>query len=129
MKKCCQLGEFKSKRMKKIAIITGCLPLAMGMMSCHNLIDGTAGSVISESRQEPAFHSINMEGNIDVFISYDTVSTIRVEAGENLIDYIETSVIGDELFIYEAPNNVVNSKPIRIYVTMDSLENVYMEGS
>ncbi len=112
--------------MKKLALIA-----AVGLLvtSCHDLIDGTAGAVISETRQEPAFHSINMEGNIDVFVSYDTISTIRVEAGENLIDYIETAVIGNELLVYEAPNNIVNAKPIRVYVTMDSLFNVNLEGS
>lgn len=129
MKKCCQLSENKTKQMKRITLIMGMLPITFGMISCNDLIDGTAGAVISETRQEPTFHSINMEGNIDVFVSYDTVSSIRVEAGENLIDYIETSVIGDELLVYEAPNNIVNTKPIRVYVTMDSLENVYMEGS
>lgn len=112
--------------MKKIKVLA---LVGLSLTSCHDLIDGTAGAVISEDRTEPLFHSINMEGNVDVFIYYDTVSSVRVEAGENLIDYIETSVIGDELYIYEAPNNVVNAKPIRVYLTMDSLENVHMEGS
>lgn len=112
--------------MKKITLL---LLLGVTISSCHDLVDGTAGAVVSETRQEPVFHSINMEGNVDVFISYDTASTIRVEAGENLIDYIETSVVGNELLVYEAPNNVVNAKPIRVYITMDSLVNVTMEGS
>lgn len=112
--------------MKKLIVLalTG-----IALSSCHELIDGTAGAVVSETRQEPAFRSINMEGNIDVFVSHDTVNSIRVEAGEHLIDYIETTVQGGELLVYEAPNNVVNAKPIRVYVTMDSIENVNMEGS
>ncbi|CAG5076887.1 head GIN domain-containing protein [Parvicella tangerina] len=112
--------------MKKIALVA---LVGMTLTSCHDLIDGTAGAVTTEMRTEPAFHSINMEGNVDVFVSYDTINSIKIEAGENLIDYIETSVIGDELFVYEAPNNIVNTKPIRVYVTMDSLESVHMEGS
>lgn len=117
--------------MKKIALIAGLgmVPMAIGMTSCHDLVDGTAGQVTSETRQEPVFNSINMEGNIDVFISYDTMRTIRVEAGENLIDYIETSVVGNELLVYEAPNNIVNTKPIRVYITMDSISGVTIEGS
>ena len=112
--------------MKRTALLA---IMGLALTSCYDLVDGTSGAVISETRQEPAFHSINMEGNIDVFVSYDTVTSIRVEAGENLIDYIETSVVGGELLVYEAPNNVVNTKPIRVYVTMDSLENVNIEGS
>lgn len=112
--------------MKKILLLT---LFGTVLTSCHDLVDGTSGAVVSEYRQEPDFNSINMEGNIDVFVSYDTISTIRVEAGENLIDYIETSVLGNELLVYEAPNNIVNTKPIRVYITVDSLNDVTIEGS
>lgn len=103
--------------------------LVISLTSCHDLVDGTSGAVISENRQEPNFYSINMEHNIDVFVQYDTISSIRVEAGENLIDYIETSVVNNVLYIYEAPNNIVNAKPIRVYLTMDSLVDIDIEGS
>lgn len=112
--------------MKKLVVI---LALGTALISCRSMIDGTAGAVTSVDRNEGPFKSLQLEDNIDVFVTQDTAFTIRVQAGENLINYIETSVVGDKLVIYEAPNNVVNTKPIKVFLTMDSVHNISMEGS
>jgi hypothetical protein len=52
-----------------------------------------------------------------------------VEAGENLIDYIETNVVDGEMIIHEANNNLANTKPIKVYINADSIENIVLEGS
>lgn len=112
--------------MKNLLFIVG---ISIALTSCHDIVDGSSGAMTSQYRQEPLFRAIQMDGNIDVFVTQDTSFTIKVEAGENLINYIETSVVGDMLVIYEAPNNIVNTKPIKVYLTMDSLYDVSMEGS
>jgi hypothetical protein len=113
--------------MKKIIIAT--LAIAVLGTSCRKMIEGTSGQMTTEYRQAPAFNKIHLQGNIDVFLSQDTSFSIRVEAGENLIDYIETNVVDGEMIIHEANNNLANTKPIKVYINTDSIENIVLEGS
>ena len=113
--------------MKKV-IITA-LSFAVLGTSCRKMIEGTSGSMTTEYRQAPSFNKIHIQGNIDVFLSQDTSFSIRVEAGEHLVNFIETNVVNGEMIIHESNNNLANTKPIKVYVYGDSLENIEIEGS
>lgn len=113
--------------MKRVIIAT--LALGVFATSCRKMIEGTSGSMTTEYRQAPDFNKVYLKGNIDVFLSQDTTFSVRVEAGENLIDYIETNVVNGEMIIHEANNNLANTKPIKVYINADSLDNIVLEGS
>lgn len=104
-----------------------------GLESCfspvHFSIRGN-GDVISEQRDLPIFDEVNSEDDINVFIVQDSVSEIIVEAEENLMAYIVTSVSGDELTIrFKRGSNINNTEPVNVYIRTNDLNSVKLSGS
>lgn len=104
--------------------------------SCHkeNRWDcvKSTGTIIKQTRTIPEIHTIDIDNKLNVFITQDTVNSLVVEAGKNIIDNIETSVIGDRLLIKN--NNKCNfmrsyKAPITIYVSIKNLTTInYLGG-
>ncbi len=57
------------------------------------------GSTISETRTLPAFENIEMNNNVDVELTPDTVTFAVLTCGKNLADGIETEVSNNTLII------------------------------
>ena len=59
-----------------------------------------AGDTVSMTVALADFNEIELHDRVDLVLTYDTLETaIRIEAGENLIPSIETSVTGNRLII------------------------------
>src|SRR5512133_1312690 len=96
--------------------------------NCFN----SSGPVIRQERILPAFDSIEMLDNVNVILTYDTSSSVVVEAGKNIIDGITTEVVNRNLVI--GNSNICNwtrsyDKPINVYVSMNYLWKVYYNSA
>jgi hypothetical protein len=101
------------------------------LISCkkENLCDclkGT-GEIVKEKRTIADFNSLEVHKNIYVTITQDSVNSIEVEAGENLLSLIETEVREGQLYITN--NNTCNwvrsyEKEIHVYVHVKNLANI-----
>jgi len=101
------------------------------LTSCNRLhkIEGN-GNVITESRGVSHFTEIRSEGSFEVYISYDTIPSVKVEAEENLLHYIETDVSGSVLIIKTREHrNIDNNFPIKIFVKTPNIEGIELSGS
>ena len=90
------------------------------------------GDIVTEVRQVPLFDRIFTEQDVDVFITEDAVSEVKVEAGENIIPLIETVVENGQLIIRNKNRcNWTRSykKPIRVYVKTPGLTYIHSVGS
>jgi hypothetical protein len=97
--------------------------------SCRR-VSFTAGDLTSEDRiVDTNFTKIDVSGSIDVIITQDPAYQVRVEAGNRMMDFIETDVTGGELRIWERSNSIINDKPMRVYVSIGSVERLTLEGS
>src|ERR1043166_7615487 len=67
------------------------------------------GIIKTETRTSGEFTSVNVSGAIDLYIKQDAVNSIKVEADENLLQYVEVHNDGGTLQIHEAEG--VNLKP------------------
>lgn len=112
--------------MKKIVFISFIL---ITVISCSKIKHESSGTLTEEERSISNYNSIEVLDNIDIFYTQDSTNYLKVEAGEHLIDYIKTDVINNKLIIYEANNDILNTKRIRIYLSNDSINNVTLEGS
>lgn len=112
--------------MKKAIIY---LTILLGTSSCVHQHFSNSGTTITEYRDVPYYNSIYSEGAIDLFITHDSTYSIKIVAGKNLMDYIETDVVNDQLIIRQAESNIVNVKPIKIYLNADSLNAIELYGS
>jgi len=101
------------------------------LASCIRLhaIEGN-GNVTMENRNVSPYSEVRSEGSFNVYISYDIVQSVKVEAEENLLPYIETDVHGSTLIIKTRDHrNIENNYPIRIYIKTPTIGNIELSGS
>ncbi len=126
--------------MKSIRILSPLFILAVALLlsvlvsSCNNdLYDCTkkSGKIIRIERKVAAFKGLRIEDNIDVVLFQDTSSVLVVEAGEQLISGIETTV-SDCLLILKNTNScnwIRNAKiPVRVFVPVNHFRNIDYKG-
>lgn len=88
------------------------------------------GNLKNETRQLSEFTSLSVHGAMDVQIDFGTSNTIKVEADENLLPYVETIVNNGQLIIQ--PKNNVNLKSrskIVVHVSMTKINGLQLSGS
>jgi Putative auto-transporter adhesin, head GIN domain len=116
--------------MKKVTKILAAFILSICIFSSckkDNLFG--SGSIESQERTVSAFTKVKTDGDIDVIILQGTTQKVVASDYGNLINDLETIVMGDELFIrYRNNKNILNSKS-KVTITMPLLNAVYTSGS
>jgi len=117
--------------MKRLLILS--LFSVILLSSCHQWfgkhIRGN-GNIKSENRTAGHFNSIDVSGSIDVYVKQDSVFSVKVEADENLLEYIQVLDEGDVLRIRtERGYNLDGSKDIKVYVSSPSFKNFEASGA
>jgi hypothetical protein len=88
------------------------------------------GNVKKETRAVTSFTSLSSHGAIDVQISYGNSNSIEVQADENLLPYIETTVEDGKLTIKSKKNVNLNSRSkIIVSVSMAKINGLQLSGS
>jgi hypothetical protein len=88
------------------------------------------GQVKKETREVSAFSSLLSRGSMNVEISYGNSNKITVEADENLLPYIETTVADGKLTIKTKKNiNIKTNSKMVVYVTMNKINSLQLSGS
>ncbi|MBI3139560.1 MAG: DUF2807 domain-containing protein [Sphingobacteriales bacterium] len=88
------------------------------------------GNIKTESRTVDAFNGVRVSGAIDIYVRQDSVRSVRVEADENLQQYVEVGTDGNMLEIH--PRSGVNLRPtrsIRVYVGGPDLSRFNASGA
>lgn len=111
------------KSIKNLTIVLICL----SMTACLNgqLRRTVTGNrdVVTRERQAGEFTGIRVSTGIDVYLSQGNNHSIKVEADENLHEYILTEVKNDVLNIY-TDVNIRSAERKRVYVTMRDIKSV-----
>jgi hypothetical protein len=84
----------------------------------------STGKIITEERILSSFDSIEMNDNVNLILTQDSVQKVEVEAGENIIGKISTEVIDRQLVIHN--HNTCNwvrsySKPLNVNVHLKNI--------
>ncbi|MEQ8623726.1 MAG: head GIN domain-containing protein [Vicingaceae bacterium] len=120
-------------KLKKIAFF---IFLFSTIISCkkENLGDcfKSTGEIVLEQRQIPSFESLELHDRINLFVSFGTEISLTIEAGENLLEHIETEVKNNILIIKN--NNRCNwvrsfKKEMNVYLTAPSIKGINHFGS
>lgn len=117
--------------MRNIIIVLICF--AVFLSSCEFMggkrVNGN-GVTSTQQRNTGDFNGVDVSGPIKVFISQDSVSSVKIEGDENLLEYIEVDNNGDNLEI--RTRRGYNLRPrtgIKIYVTAPSFDKLAVTGS
>lgn len=88
------------------------------------------GNIITSNRSEESFDAVKAAGSFDVFFSQAETNEIRIEADENLMKYIQTSVEDGVLRIRtKSGMNIRPSQDIKVYVKAPKYKSVSLSGS
>lgn len=124
--------------MKNKIIFYLALPALMfSLLSCNIAIgdDGNqtifgTGPAVEEDREVSAISRVELAMNGTLHISMGDATSLRVEAQDNLMEYIETDVRGDTLVIHTPDGvNVQGTRPLQYYLTVEELEGIEISSS
>jgi len=118
--------------MKKLSFILIAI-LAVGSSSCivggwDNGISGN-GNVVEETRDVGGFTGVLVSSGIDVMLSEGDQFEVRVEADENLLEVIETSLNGNMLEVGTDQVNIRSAKSKKVHVTLPELTELKISSA
>ena len=116
--------------MRKILFATVICTLALS--SCHFFNKGIRGNGVikSQTRNVTGFNSIHVSGSTDVYVKQDSVFSVRVEAEENLLEYLITETDGSTLSIHQKEGTNLNpTKSIKVYVSGPMFKHFEASGA
>src|SRR5450631_2545997 len=115
--------------MKKLLIVLFALISISSFAQKWETIKGN-GQIKKETRELSNFTSLSSQGSMNVQIAYGNSNSITVEADENLLPYIETTVENGKLSIKSKKNvNLKSSSKMNVYVSMTKINSLQLSGS
>lgn len=111
--------------LKKYIIILF-IPFLLFLNSCSS-VDGT-GEYKKETRKVEGFSSLRVDVPADVLITYGDTPSVIMEAQENILAVVYSRVHGDRLNI-DSDKRLGNHLPIKVYLTMNKLSEIKLNGS
>ncbi len=88
------------------------------------------GKIMTQSRTVNPFTSIDVRSSIDVYVKQDSVVSVKIEADENLLEYVQVTVDNGTLDIREEKGyNLRSTKGIKVYVSGPSFKHFEASGA
>ena len=121
--------------MNKIISILLIIIISIASFSCKKNIGDcftSTGTIITENRTSGDFHLIYLNDNVNLVLTQDSINSVMVEAGENIINSIKTEFENGHLNIKNTSScNWVRSyaKDITVYVSVNNLDSLEYESS
>lgn len=85
------------------------------------------GNVTESNRTVSGIMSVEVEDGIDLYISQGNSESLKIEADQNLHQYIKTEMDGDNLRIYLS-KIVRKAKKLSVYLTIKQLKGIGVSG-
>ena len=122
---------YKTNNMRKLFLLIAVACVCLS--SCNEIFKKTIhgnGNITTQQRNVHRADKIKSYGSFDIVIIQGNETSVKVEADENLIDYIITRNEGDDLVVKAREGyNLQSDDPIKITVTTNELELVEVAGS
>lgn len=104
------------------------LLIALSFIGCRMYGVRGSGNLEEETRELEEFNRIDVSGAYDVEIILGKYPGVSIKAEDNLIEYIETKVRGNKLYISNS-KSLSPSKDIEIVVTTSYLDEIESSGA
>jgi hypothetical protein len=109
--------------------------LVLAALACSSNFGGAqnivgSGTPASQERSVRGFTAIEIVGSADVDVTVGEDLSVVVEADDNILPLIETTVRGGTLIIRTKSNTSISPKlPVRVTVSVPSLDTARIKGS
>lgn len=124
---------------KNTAFALVLLALAFSVLACGFLRfdedgDGEtitgSGPVVDQDRDVSGISGVELAMSGTLHVSMGNTTSLRIEAQDNLMQYIETDVRGGTLLIRNTPGyDLRSTRPIQYYLTVEKLDNIEVSSS
>jgi hypothetical protein len=94
--------------------------------SCDEMIG--SGRIVKETREVKSFDAIEASGAFHIYLSQGDEESLVLEADDNLMQYIETSVRGGKLYL-ETQGMGIRSATMRAHITVRDIEEIKASGA
>ena len=107
-----------------ISILTG----IMLLISCNITCIIGKGNITKKTRDISAFKAIDISGAFTVLLCQDSITSLNIEADENLHKYITTKIENNTLII-DSKESLCPSKEIKIFINAPTFNNIDISGA
>lgn len=105
------------------------LVLMVLLLSACQVVRGS-GDVQTETRSVSGFDRVSLSGQGELILTQGEQESLEIEAEDNILAVIETTVRGDTLHIDIRDRTVIRpTEPIRFYLTMPEIAGFELSGS
>jgi len=112
-----------------ILILLFFLPALACNMLIPNSVTGS-GKIVTQTVDVSNFNSVSLEGSGDVYIQQGQTESLTIEADDNILPLLVTTVKGNELVLSTKPNQNINpSQKVVYHITVKDLKGVSLRGS
>lgn len=88
-----------------------------------------SGNIVTETRKTGSFNGISVGGGFEVEVKIGDVSSVVVEADDNIMKYIETKVSGNTLKISTEGMHNYSDVHMKVFVTAPAITNIKASAS
>ncbi|MCU0362395.1 MAG: DUF2807 domain-containing protein [Bacteroidales bacterium] len=118
--------------MKTPRLLTTAVLLTLFLASASAQFNRTvygSGKVVTKDRQAGSFSELKVSSGIDVFLRQGASESIKVEADDNLHEYILTEIRNGALNVYSDNVNIRKAEKQRVYVTMKDISRITVSSA
>ena len=87
-----------------------------------------SGVIISQNRTPGSFSGIRIVGVAKVYIRQDAAESLRIEADDNIIDHVSTTV-NQGVLVVGLTNGSYSSVTVHVYATMENFRSIEITGT
>jgi len=115
-----------------LMLVTGCTATASAATGKVKVVEGS-GMIVTAQRAIGEFHAVRLNGEGNVIVTRGSTTGVTLEADDNFIALIDTSVENGTLIIgldeTQGPLDLRETQPIRFYVSTPALDGVEINGA
>jgi hypothetical protein len=117
-------------RVKKYCITVFLLCLAAAAAGCMTNTHGTgSGNVINQTRSMQGLNHVSLEGTGTVLLIQGNQESLTIEAEDNIIPHIVSSVNGNKLAVSYDNTTPSPTKPVKYHLTVKDLSSITLSGA
>ena len=111
------------------------IPLALiiiaiiAISGCVSQNASGSGKIVNESRNASDFNQIDLNGASEIILTQGNNESVTIEAEDNIMPYITTSVSNKKLAINFNNGMPVPTKPVKIFITVKDLNAINIAGA
>ncbi len=109
---------------KSIILLFVLAAIAFSLHSCVLSIIDPAGEYVSKDYNVGTFEKISVSAGIELILSQDTTTAVRVETYENIFDYLIVKKVNNTLILTKNVEVLFKNPRIKVYVNVANLDEI-----